>query len=80
MDEKLKSSIRAILYREGGKSSVSHILSCLRNKGWKKLGPGENFAQLCEQAGFPIEHMHREENGVRITTRTFVCLPEWEIA
>ena len=80
MDENLRHSIRSILYRENGKATVSHILKCLRNKGYKKLGTGDEFAHVCETSGFTIEHLYRERDGHRILTRTFIGLPEPELA
>ena len=80
MDANLKQSVRIILYRENGKATVSHILKSLRNKGYTKLGPGDHFVQICEEGGFTIEHRYRERNGIRVHTRTYIALPEPEIA
>ena len=80
MDEHLRHSIRVILYRENGKATVSHILKSLRNKGYKKLGPGDDFVHICEANGFAIEHMYRMRDGERVHTRTYIVLPEPELA
>ena len=79
MDTPLREAVRAILYRERGKATLSNVIATLRHQGWKKLGAVEDFETWCIEQGFHIEH-HYKDAAKTIRTRTFVTLPEKEAA
>jgi len=79
VDPKLTAAIRTVIFRESGKPTLSVVISSLRAAGWTKLGPVDQFAQKCEQAGFKIEYQYKRNDPTSIA-RTFVVLPEEELA
>lgn len=60
-------------------TAISSVQSVMREKGWKNLGGGVNFASLIEQTGF-FELVQTFKPGTQITKRTDVKAVEGILA
>lgn len=82
MNDKVKAAIRTVLYRENGKTTISNMLVTLRIMGHTHLGSADEFAALCKADGYRIEYQYKKTDVTHSgkPTRTFILLPELELA
>lgn len=80
MNDKVKNAIRTVLYRESGKTTISHMLATLRNMGYTHLGHADEFAEQCKANGYRIEYQYKKADPNGKPTRTFILLPLMEAA
>lgn len=65
-----RADVDAILSVNGRRDALSHVLSELRERGWKNLGSCGNLEIDLEANGYEIEHVYK--NGGRFISRTYV--------
>jgi hypothetical protein len=41
---------------QNGRDAISHVMSEMYSRGWKKLGPLSKFEEIVKAAGFTLDH------------------------
>jgi len=52
---------------DGGRESVSFLMSELRARGWRLRGNRIDFESLCSHLGFSVEYVEGKRGGIRQT-------------
>lgn len=69
-DKKLYDTIASLVKRNQRSGlSISYLMECLREQGWKNLGRRGQFDDTVERLGFKLRH---QDVGTRGGVRTFV--------
>jgi hypothetical protein len=56
------------------------MLGVLRNMGHTHLGTADEFARYCQADGYRIEYQYKKSQPNGKPSRTYILLPEMEMA